>query len=509
MSKKTILIIMDGWAEAENGSANAISQANTPYIDSLYNNDEVAHTRLITSGEKVGLPEGQMGNSEVGHLNIGAGRIVHQDIVRINKAIESGEMDENETINEAFGYAEKNNKAVHFIGLVSDGGVHSSIKHLKKLTSMVEQTSIDKSFVHVLTDGRDTDPRSGKGFVGDLQDYLSEQKTKIASVCGRYYTMDRDKRWERIKKGYDLMVHGKGKYFKDPVEAIKSSYEDGVTDEFIEPVVIVDENKEPRGTIQEGDVVICFNFRTDRLRQITTVLSQEDMPDYNMKKLDLYYVTMTQYDKDFENVHVIFSKPDLTNTMGEVLASNGLKQLRIAETEKYAHVTFFFSGGREVVFDKEDRKLIPSPRVATYDKQPEMSAPEVRDAVVEFLKEKKYDFICLNFANPDMVGHTGDLDAIIKALETVDGCVKNVAETAVENDYAVFITADHGNADHAKNEDGSPNTAHSTNPVPLFVLNTPYKNLKKEGKLADIIPTILKVMDIERPDEMTGEILID
>ncbi len=507
MKKKAILIIMDGWAEAENGSANAISQANTPYIDSLYNNDEVAYTRIITSGEKVGLPEGQMGNSEVGHLNLGAGRIVHQDIVRINKAIDSGEIDENETLNNAFSYAEENDRAVHFIGLVSDGGVHSSIKHLKKLTAMVENTSIDKSFVHVLTDGRDTDPRSGKGFVSDLHDYLTPQKTKIASVCGRYYTMDRDKRWDRIKKGYDLMVHAKGKPFQDPVEAIIKSYEDGITDEFIEPVVIVDEENKPAGIIREGDVVICFNFRTDRLRQITTVLSQRDMPDYDMKKLDLYYVTMTQYDKDFKDVHVVFSKPDLINTMGEVLEKNGLSQLRIAETEKYAHVTFFFSGGREVVFDNEDRKLIPSPKVATYDKKPEMSAPRVRDAVVESLKEKKYDFICLNFANPDMVGHTGDIDAIIKALETVDACVKDVAETAVENDYAVFITSDHGNAEHAKNEDGSPNTAHSTNPVPLFVLNTPYNKLK-EGKLSDIIPTILKVMDIERPEEMTGEILI-
>lgn len=508
MKQKSILIIMDGWAEASPGKANVISQAKTPYVDSLYNNAGVAYTQIITSGRKVGLPEGQMGNSEVGHLNIGAGRVVNQDIVRINEAIENSEIEDNPTLKEAFQYAETHDQAVHFIGLVSDGGVHSSTKHLMKLTSMLESTKVEKSYVHVLTDGRDTDPRSGLGYVEGLHNYLANQKTGIASVCGRYYTMDRDKRWERIKKGYDLMVHGKGKKFSNPLDGIKNSYENGITDEFIEPVIITGDDGEPLGTIQDGDVVICFNFRTDRLREITTVLSQKDMPGQGMKTLDLHYVTMTRYDEAFKNVHVIFSKQDLRNTMGEVIAARGLNQLRIAETEKYAHVTFFFSGGREEVFENEDRILIPSPKVATYDLQPSMSAPEVKDAVVDALNSNKYDFICLNFANPDMVGHTGVYEAIVEAVEMVDGCVKEVAETAQKNDYAVFITADHGNSDYALNEDGTPNTAHSTNPVPLFLLNTDFKTLKPGGKLADIIPTILKVMNLEPPEEMTGNVLV-
>ncbi|MCF8217704.1 MAG: 2,3-bisphosphoglycerate-independent phosphoglycerate mutase [Bacteroidales bacterium] len=509
MSKKSILIIMDGWAEAKQENASAINSANTPYIDSLHNNSEVAYTRLKTSGEVVGLPEGQMGNSEVGHLNIGAGRIVNQDIVRINKAIESNEIESNPTLQQAFTYAEENDKAVHFLGLVSDGGVHSSTKHLMKLTEMVEKTNINRSYVHVLTDGRDTDPKSGIRYVKELQDYLSPQKTRIASVCGRYYTMDRDKRWERIKLGYDLMVNGRGKPVKDAVKGIKNSYENGITDEFIKPIVIFDEENQPTGTIEEGDVVICFNFRTDRLREITTVLTQQDMPEHKMQTLDLHYVTMTRYDERFKNIHVIFSKPDLKNTMGEVIANNNKQQLRIAETEKYAHVTFFFSGGREVQFENEDRILVPSPKVPTYDLQPSMSAHEVRDKVIEALNKNTYDFVCLNFANPDMVGHTGVFKAIVEAVETVDSCVKDVAEAAINNDYAVFITADHGNADHALNEDGSPNTAHSTNPVPLFVLNTNIKQLKNEGKLADIIPTMLTVMDIPVPKDMTGNILIE
>lgn len=507
MSKKSILIIMDGWAEAKHQKASAISSANTPYVDSLYNNSKVAYTRLNASGENVGLPDGQMGNSEVGHLNIGAGRIVNQDIVRINKAIESNEIESNPTLQDAFNYAEKNDKAVHFLGLVSDGGVHSSTKHLMKLTEMVEKTNITRSYVHVLTDGRDTDPKSGIKYVKKLQDYLSSQKTQIASVCGRYYTMDRDKRWERIKLGYDLMVNGRGKPVYDPIKGIKDSYENGLTDEFIKPVVVFNEDNQPTGTIEEGDVVICFNFRTDRLREITTVLTQKDMPEHNMETIDLHYVTMTRYDERFKNIHVIFSKPDLKNTMGEVIAQNRMRQLRIAETEKYAHVTFFFSGGREVQFENEDRILIPSPKVPTYDLQPSMSAYEVRDKVIEALNKSQYDFICLNFANPDMVGHTGVFEAIVEAVETVDSCVQEVTETAINNDYAVFITADHGNADHAVNEDGSPNTAHSTNPVPLFVLNTDLKQLKNDGKLADICPTMLKVMDISIPEDMTGNIL--
>ncbi|MFO8088030.1 MAG: 2,3-bisphosphoglycerate-independent phosphoglycerate mutase [Bacteroidales bacterium] len=509
MNKKAILIIMDGWAEGPKEKSNVIFNADTPFIDSLYHHSQIAYTTLTTSGEKVGLPEGQMGNSEVGHLNIGAGRIVNQDIVRINKAIETGEIKQNETLSQAFHYAEKNQKAVHFIGLVSDGGVHSSTKHLMKLTDMVEETAIERSFIHVLTDGRDTDPKSGAGYVKQLQNHLQKQKTRIATICGRYYTMDRDKRWERIKKGYDLMVKGKGEAFSDPVEGILASYEKGITDEFIKPIVIRNNQNQADGQIQDGDVVICFNFRTDRLREITTVLSQQDMPDHEMHKLNLHYVTMTRYDEEFNNVHVVFSKPDLKNTMGEVIAQHGLKQLRIAETEKYAHVTFFFSGGREGKFKNEDRILVPSPKVPTYDLQPSMSAYEVRDKIVEALNKKSSDFVCLNFANPDMVGHTGVYEAIVKAVETVDQCVKDVAETAIKNDYAVFITADHGNADHAENKDGSPNTAHSTNPVPLFLLNTKYKTLKSGGKLADISPTILKVMGIEPPKEMTGQILVE
>lgn len=508
MKQKSILIIMDGWAEAQNGKANVISQANTPFIDSLYNNPKVAHNTLVTCGEKVGLPDGQMGNSEVGHLNIGAGRIVNQDIVRINKAIETGEIENNKTLNAAFSYAEKNDKAVHFIGLVSDGGVHSSTKHLMKLTEMVEHTKIERSFVHVLTDGRDTDPRSGLGYVKDLNNYLNGQKTEIASICGRYYTMDRDKRWERIKKGYDLLTNATGQEFSDPVKAIEKSYADGVTDEFIEPIVIQNKHGEPTATINEGDVVICFNFRTDRLREITTVLTQQDMPEHGMQTLPLHYVTMTRYDEEFKNVHVVFTKQDLKNTMGEVISANGLNQLRIAETEKYAHVTFFFSGGREEAFQNEERILVPSPKVATYDLQPSMSAPIVKEKMIEALNQNKYHFVCLNFANPDMVGHTGVYEAIKKAVETVDECVKEVAETAVKNDYTVFITADHGNADHAMNEDGSPNTAHSLNPVPLFLLNSKFKKLKP-GKLADIAPSMLTVMGLPVPDDMSGNVLVE
>ncbi|MFO8055481.1 MAG: 2,3-bisphosphoglycerate-independent phosphoglycerate mutase [Bacteroidales bacterium] len=508
MNKKAILIIMDGWAEAEDSPSNVISQARTPFVDRLYTNKEVAHTTLFSCGEKVGLPEGQMGNSEVGHLNIGAGRIVNQDIVRINKAIETNEILDNRTLHDAFTYAKNHHKAVHFLGLVSDGGVHSSTKHLMKLTEMAETFRIDRSFVHVLTDGRDTDPRSGEGYVKELQQYLANQKTRIASVCGRYYTMDRDKRWDRIKLGYDLMVKGKGEPVKNPVEGIRNSYAKGITDEFIKPMVVTDTNGTPLGTLQQGDVVICFNFRTDRLREITTVLTQKDMQAEGMETLDLYYVTMTRYDETFTNVHVIFPKQDLKNTMGEIISKNNLNQLRIAETEKYAHVTFFFSGGREEVFDNEYRSMIPSPKVPTYDLQPEMSAPQVKNAVVKALQEQHYHFICLNFANPDMVGHTGVYEAIVQAVETVDDAVKTVCNTAVENGYAVFLTADHGNADHAVNEDGSPNTAHSMNPVPLFLINSKYKKLKPQGKLADIAPSILKVMNIDIPSEMTGKILL-
>ncbi len=509
MSQKTILVIMDGWGATSEAVGNAIHHAHTPFVDSLYQSEDTAYCTLSGSGEAVGLPEGQMGNSEVGHLNIGAGRVVYQDITRINRAIETGEMEQNPVLNDAFSLAKEKGKDVHFLGLVSDGGVHSLTRHLKKLTDMAEDAGIERSFVHALTDGRDTDPRSGLQFVEDLHQYLQNRHAKIASVCGRYYTMDRDKRWDRIRKGYDLLVHGTGAPFKTPAEAIKASYDNQITDEFIEPAVICDENHKPLATIKPGDMVICFNFRTDRLRQITTALTQNDMPEHDMKALKLHYLTMTRYDESFENVHVVFNKQDLKNTLGEVLAHNKLPQLRIAETEKYAHVTFFFSGGREGVFHKEDRIMIPSPKVPTYDKQPEMSAKEVKDAVIHALGKDYYQFICLNFANPDMVGHTGVFPAIIKAVETVDSCVKEVCQAAIKSGYAIMLTSDHGNAEHAINDNGSANTAHTTNPVPFFLINARGETLRKDGILADIAPTALDIMDLPAPEEMTGKSLVE
>jgi len=503
---KSILIILDGWGLGEDDESNVIKAANTPYMDSLLKN--YPNSKLQASGENVGLPEGQMGNSEVGHLNIGAGRIVYQDLVRINKAIEDGSFDQNEVLNDAFKYAKDNNKAVHFIGLVSDGGVHSSDKHLYKLCDLTSDYGLDKVYIHALTDGRDTDPQSGKGYVQKLQDHLKKSNGQIASLVGRFYGMDRDKRWDRIKEAYDLFVSGKGKQTQNIVNAIQESYDNGVTDEFIKPIVSVDEKGKPVGTINEDHVVICFNFRTDRLREMTIALTQKDMPEHDMKTMPLYYLTMTRYDESFENVRIIYEKENIKNTIGEVLAKKGKKQIRIAETEKYAHVTFFFSGGREEEFENEKRILIPSPQeVKTYDEKPEMSAIEVKDAIVDELKKGDSDFVCLNFANGDMVGHTGVYNAIKKAIETVDNCLSDVVEAAKENGYNALIIADHGNADNAVNQDGSPNTAHSTNPVPCVLVSGEYKKIN-DGILADVAPTLLKIMNIDIPDEMTGNAMV-
>lgn len=507
MSKKAILIIMDGWGDGNRTQSDAIFSANTAFTKSLYNHPDWAYNQLKTSGLDVGLPEGQMGNSEVGHMNIGAGRVMYQDLVRINIACEDNSIASNPTVVDAYKYAKENKKKVHFIGLVSDGGVHSMTSHLIKLCEVAKDFGLQDVFIHALTDGRDTDPRSGLDFMKGLVDALPKTTAKIASLNGRYWGMDRDKRWDRIKLAYDLFVHGKGTPHTDVLKAIQDSYNENVTDEFIKPVVFVDNAGKPLATVQEGDVVICFNFRTDRLRQITSVLSQKDMPELEMKKMPLYYVTMATYDDSFQNVKVIFDKDNVQNTMGEILEKAGKTQLRIAETEKYAHVTFFFSGGQESEFKGENRILIQSPKVATYDLQPEMSAPEVKQNVIKVINEGKTDFICLNFANSDMVGHTGVYEAIVKAVETVDSCVKEVVEAALKNDYSVFITADHGNSDNAINEDGSPNTAHSLNPVPAFLYDKKYKKMKP-GRLADIAPTLLTIMELPVPKDMTGQVLV-
>lgn len=500
-----LLIIMDGWGEGEANKANVMTQANIPFIKELYKNAAVSH--LHASGEEVGLPEGQMGNSEVGHLNIGAGRIVYQDLVRINLACKDNSIASNKVLIDAYKYAKENNKAVHFLGLVSEGGVHSSTKHIMKLCDIAKEHELKKVYIHVCTDGRDTDPYSGKKYVEELQQHLKQSTGQIASLVGRYYTMDRDKRWERVKEGYDLLVSGKGKSATDILKAIQESYDNEISDEFIKPVVMVNNDGTPVGTVKEEDVFICFNFRTDRLREITTVLTQKEMPEFNMQTIPLYYVTLTKYDESFKNVHIMFDKDDLLNTLGEVLEKNNKTQLRIAETEKYPHVTFFFSGGRENAFKGEKRILIPSPKVATYDLKPAMSALEVKEAVIKEIKNSQPDFICLNFANADMVGHTGIYEAIKEALETVDTCVKEVTDEAIANNYSVMITADHGNADFAINADGSPNTAHSCNPVPCFLLDKDVSQIKN-GKLSDIAPTILSLMKLEIPSEMTGKSLI-
>lgn len=501
-----MLIIMDGWGINRNPSTSAIEAANTPFTDSLYL--DYPNTGLLTHGEYVGLPEDQMGNSEVGHMNIGAGRVVYQDLMLINKKVQDGELDKNETLLAAFDYAKQNNKKVHFLGLVSDGGIHSHIHHLKALIKSAKENGVQNSFVHAFTDGRDTDPKSGLSFMEDLQNYCALTPTKIASICGRYYAMDRDKRWERIKLAYDLLVHGEGEKSNNAVDAIKASYAKDVTDEFIKPIVITNENGNAIAKIEQNDVVICFNFRTDRCREITTVLTQQNMPETGMMTLQLYFVTMTIYDASFSNVKTIFGKDNIINSLGEIIAKNGLTQLRIAETEKYPHVTFFFSGGREELFAGEERIMIPSPKVATYDLLPEMSAHEVKNAVIEHIDEKTPDFICLNFANTDMVGHTGVFSAAVKAAETVDSCVKEVVEKALKKDYVILLTADHGNADYIVNPDGTPNTAHTKNIVPLFLISNSYKGTIQPGKLADIAPTILKIMNLEIPEEMDGTTLI-
>ena len=502
--KKVILIIMDGWGLGKIKKSDAIQHANTPFVSSLY--AKYPHTTLVTCGEDVGLPQGQMGNSEVGHLNLGAGRIVYQELQRINVAIKTGEFAKNQMLLNAIQYAKQNNKSLYLMGLVSDGGVHSHINHLKALTTLCKEAGLTNVLVHAFTDGRDTDPKSGLGFLTDLQNHLKETAGEIASITGRYYAMDRDKRWERVKLAYDALVHGTGLHTNDVLGAVKKSYEAGVTDEFIKPIInsAITDTK-----IKNDDAVICFNFRTDRCREITDVLTQTDKQEFEMKKLDLLYTTMTQYDHSFKNVQVVFENDDLKNTLGEILEQNNKTQIRIAETEKYPHVSFFFSGGREIPFTGEQRIMIPSPKVATYDLQPEMSAVEVTSAIVTEINNKSADFICLNFANADMVGHTGVWSAIIKAVEMVDQCVEKVVTAALQNDYAVFLTADHGNADFAINEDGTPNTAHTLNLVPLFLIDKEWKGNIKPGKLGDIAPTILTLMGLPIPKEMTGNILIN
>ena len=504
--KKAMLIIMDGWGLGKVKSSDAIQHAKTPFVSSLYS--KYPNTTLITCGEAVGLPEGQMGNSEVGHLNLGAGRIVYQELQRINVAIKDGSFMKNKMLLETIQTAKKNNKPLHLLGLVSNGGVHSHINHIKAIIDVCHQQQLKDVFIHAFTDGRDTDPRSGLGFITELQQHLNNKVGKIATVSGRYFAMDRDKRWDRVKLAYDALVNGDGIKATDAIAAVTQSYRQDVTDEFIKPTVIVDEAQQPLATIKNGDVAICFNFRTDRCREITQVLTQTDMQEYVMHKLSLYYTTMTEYDQSFKNVNVIFETDNLAMTIGEIIANLGLKQIRIAETEKYPHVTFFFSGGREIPFEGEKRIMIPSPKVATYDLKPEMSAYEVTDAIVPEIENETASFICLNFANTDMVGHTGIFEAAIKAAETVDQCVARVVTAALEHGYAIFLTADHGNADYMINEDGTPNTAHTLNPVPLFFIEKDYHPAIKPGKLADIAPSILKWMGIPLSKEMTGDVLI-
>ncbi len=506
MNKKVLLMILDGWGIATNKAVSAIDNAKTPFVSSLYG--KYANSKLEASGLAVGLPAGQMGNSEVGHMNIGAGRVVYQDLVRINKAVEEKELDTNPVLLEAFDYARKNNKNVHFIGLVSDGGVHSHIEHLKGLITIAHNNRVKNLFVHAFTDGRDTDPKGGLNYVKDVLEHLKKTSGTLASIVGRYYAMDRDKRWERVKLAYDLMVNGVGESTTDPLRAIQASYDAGVTDEFIKPIVVTN-GSVPVGKIQEGDVVLCFNFRTDRGRQITQALTQQDFPEQGMKALSLYYITMANYDDSFKNVKIIFDKDNLEKTLGEVVADADKKQIRVAETEKYPHVTFFFSGGREDAFTGESRILCPSPKVATYDLAPEMSAKDIRDKIIPELDKKSADFICLNFANPDMVGHTGVFEAVVKAVETVDACAQKVTEAALRNGYATIIIADHGNADMMINEDGSPNTAHTTNLVPCILVDDDYKGKLKNGKLGDLAPTILTLMGIPIPPQMTGNVLLD
>lgn len=506
MDKKVLLMILDGWGLATDPKVSAIDAAETPFVDSLYG--KYPHSKLDASGLAVGLPDGQMGNSEVGHMNIGAGRVVYQDLVKINKAADEGDLHTNPVLVEAFSQAKKAGSKVHFMGLVSDGGVHAHINHLMALCDAAQANHVEQAFIHAFTDGRDTDPKGGIHYLNQLREHLQHSTGVIASVTGRYYAMDRDNRWERIKLAYDAMVLGAGKQTTNVIGAITESYGDGVTDEFIQPIVAVDESGTPIGTIEEGDVVVCFNFRTDRGRQITQALTQRDFPEYGMKALKCHYVTFTSYDETFKNVHVIFEKDNLHNTLGQVLESHGRKQIRIAETEKYPHVTFFFSGGRESEFKGEKRMLCPSPKVPTYDLQPEMSAADITDSIIPELEKGEADFICLNFANADMVGHTGVWDAAVKACEAVDIQAKRVIESALNAGYSTIVIADHGNSDMMVNPDGTPNTAHTTNLVPCIMVDRHDKLAVRDGKLGDLAPTILTLMGIPIPKEMTGKILL-
>ncbi len=506
-NKKAILIIMDGWGLGKVDSADAIKNAHTPFVNGLY--QQYPHTTLVTCGEQVGLPDGQMGNSEVGHLNLGAGRIVYQELQRINVAIRNGSFNTNPVLLQSIQYALDNNKPLHLMGLVSNGGVHSHIDHLKAIVSLCAEKGLKKVFIHAFTDGRDTDPKSGEGFIKELQQHLNSTTGKIATITGRYYAMDRDKRWERVQLAYNALVKGEGDKTQNVIASIEKNYQEGITDEFLKPIIATDANQQPLAVIQPDDAVLCFNFRTDRCREITEVLNQINLPDYNMEPLPLHFTTMTEYDKNFKNVHVVFETDNLHNTLGEVLAANGKTQIRIAETEKYPHVSFFFSGGREIPFEGESRILINSPKVKTYDLKPEMSAFEITEALVPEIQKESADFICLNFANADMVGHTGVWEAAIKAVETVDQCVEKVVTAALEHGYTVFLTADHGNADFMVNSDGSPNTAHTLNLVPLFVIDQHWKGTVKPGKLGDIAPSILHMMQLPVPAEMTGEVLVN
>lgn len=505
MNKKVILMILDGWGKSPDPAVSAIANANVPFINGLYK--KYPNANLLTDGMNVGLPEGQMGNSEVGHMNLGAGRIVYQDLAKINLAIQNDTLKNEAVLKTAFEHAKANNKAVHFLGLVSDGGVHSHINHLEGLVNIADSYGLADVFIHAFTDGRDVDPKSGKDFIAQTEAFCKNTNAKLASITGRYYAMDRDKRWERVQLAYDALVRGKGTLSSNATQSIQESYDADVTDEFIKPIIMTNEHNEAVAKIKKDDVIIFFNFRTDRGRELTEVLSQQDFPEFNMKPLPLYYVTLTNYDASYKNVHVVFNKENIKDTLGEVLAEHGKKQIRIAETEKYPHVTFFFNGGQETPFDGEKRLLCPSPKVATYDLKPEMSAYDIRDAIIPELKTGEADFVCLNFANPDMVGHTGDFQAAVKACEVVDECSKAIIEVAQKNGYSTIVIADHGNCDTMINPDGSPNTAHTTNPVPIILVDEDIKTIK-DGVLGDIAPTVLHMIGIPQPELMTQKSLV-